>query len=159
MNWRLSGLLFLCCLLSSNVHANKPVTPLSVVIESTTPALAGERLELIVTISSRVALKGIDIKLDIPLEVALISGQSTSHINVDAGKYQELRYMLQLPDVLAGRIRVSAVVEQGKALRYAAHDSISLAPGGRRARSQNAKIPYEIKQRNGRSLREYVLPK
>lgn len=159
MIWRLSSLLFLCCLLSSNVYANKPVSPLSVVIESTTPALAGERLELIVTISSRIALKGIDIKLDMPSEVALLSGQAVNHIDVEAGKYQELRYALQLPDALAGRIRVSAVVEQGKALRYAAYDSLSLVQGVRRARSQNAKIPYEMKERNGRRLREYVLPK
>jgi len=159
MMWRLSGLLFLFCLLCSNVYANKPVSPLSVVVESTTPALPGERFELIVTISSRISLKGIDINLDIPVEVVLLSGQNTNRIDVDAGKYQELRYMLQLPDVPAGRIRVSAVVEQGKALRYAAHDSISLTQGVRRARSQNAKTPYEIKQRNGRRLREYVLPK
>lgn len=159
MIWRLTGLFFLFCLLNTNVYANKPVSPLSVVIESTTPAVAGERFELIVTISSRIALKDVDIKLDIPSEVSLVSGQGMSHIDVEAGKYQELHYVLQLPDMLAGRIRVSAVVEQGKAVRYAAHDSIALAPGVRRARSRDAKIPHEIKEHNGRRLREYVLPK
>lgn len=159
MIWRLTGLFFLFCLLCTNVYANKPVSPLSVVIESTTPAVAGERFELVVTISSRISLKAVDIKIDIPSQVSLLSGQGAIHIDVEAGKYKELRYTLQLPDILAGRIRVSAVVEQGKAVRYAAHDSISLAQGVRRARSQNAKIPYEIKERNGRRLREYVLPK
>ena len=159
MIWRLSGFLFLFCMLNTNVYATKPVSPLSVIIESTTPALAGESFELIVTISSRISLKDIDINLDMPSGVALLSGQSQSRIDVEAGRYQELRFMLQLPDELAGRIRVSAVVEQGKAIRYAAHDSITLAQGVRRSRSQNAKIPHEIKEQNGRRLREYVLPK
>ena len=159
MIWRLIGLLFIFCLSSTSVYANKPISPLSVVIESTTPAFAGERLELIVTLFSRISLKGIDIKIDMPSEVALLSGQNVSRIDVEAGKYQELRYTLQLPNVLAGRVRISATVAQGKAVRYAAHDSISLAQGVRRARSHNMKTPYEIKERDGRRLREYVLPK
>ena len=139
--------------------ANKPISPLSVVMESTTQAVAGERLDLNVTISSRVELEHVEIQLNMPVGVSLLSGKQSASIHIQPGQYQELNFRLMLPEVLSGRIEVTAKVKHGKAITYSSRDSIALGQSARRARSLGSSPSYEIKERNGRRLREYTLPK
>ncbi len=140
---------------------SKPMSPLTVSINSLETPVAGKIFPFSVTLQSRTDFERVEVNLDLPPGLALLSGELKTLIPMQIGKPVTLEFSAQLPSTLTGAILARARVGAAQEVMFQVSSRYELSSARRKAQAHIAptnSVPFQRKLRDGQPIREYTLP-
>jgi len=137
----------------------KPLPPMSVSITSPHAPVGGAIFNFTVVIHPRTNLERVEVSLELPAGVALLSGQGTQIVQTSTGKPLAIEYAVQLPTNLSGAITAQARVGSAAEVLFSVSSRYELNASRRKAQSVGSPAaPFKRGVRDGQPVREYSLP-
>jgi|GEM_PF-3684781 len=137
----------------------KPLPPMSVGITSPYAPVAGAVFNFTVVVRPRTNLERVEVSVELPAGVSLLTGEITQVIQASAGKPLAIEYAVQLPTNLTGAIIAQARVGSAAEVLYSVSSRYELNASRRKAQSVGPPAaPFKRGVRDGQPVREYSLP-
>ena len=152
---RRSVLFFLLMMLVSVPVTAKPGSPLALDARLQTPWLAGELVEVVVQVASRLGLDEVVLRLLPEDGVELLDGPAVWRGALVAGEARVFHFQARVPVDGGGRLRVELATGHDGRPRYLAR---RLLPQPRARGKAGPETDFLRIERQGRGVREYRLP-
>lgn len=138
------------CISISSVHS-KPGVPVSINIEALDAVIAGSSVSFVVTAMSKVNAEVMQINVQVPTSMQVVSGELSWRGKVSAHQKVDLNFTLVLPKN-AGSLNAVAIIKGQKSASFMARATY---PYGKTTKLKQQKMQSQHIIRNGQKIVEF----